>query len=110
MIGSRNEKTVIMRNYQNLVDALKDLKSRGFIHDFNLKPFCVECASLQLQLRPEDFEIKEVYRFEGMSNPDDNSVVYAIESGGGVKGVLVDAYGAYAEALTPGMAAKLKST
>ncbi|MEZ4963338.1 MAG: phosphoribosylpyrophosphate synthetase [Saprospiraceae bacterium] len=99
-----------MRNYQNLVDALKDLKSRGFIHDFNLKPFCLECASLQLQLRPEDFEVKEVYRFEGMSNPDDNSVVYAIESGDGLKGVLVDAYGVYAEALTTEMANKLRST
>jgi len=99
-----------MRDYQNMVEALKDLKKRGFENDFNLKPFCLECASLRLQLRPEDFEVKEVYRFEGMSNPDDNSVVYAIESGDGVKGVLVDAYGAYAEALTSGLAAKLRNT
>ncbi|MCB0669975.1 MAG: phosphoribosylpyrophosphate synthetase [Saprospiraceae bacterium] len=99
-----------MRDYQNIVDALKGLKSRGFIYDFNLKPFCLECASLQLQLHPEDFEVTEVYRFEGMSSPDDNSVVYAIKSVEGVKGVLVDAYGAYAEALTPGLAAKLRNT
>ncbi len=99
-----------MKNYQNIVEALEDLKSRGFTYDFNLKPFCLECASLLLQLHPEDFEIKEIYRFEGMSNPDDSSVVYAIESTSGVKGVMVDAYGAYAEALTPEMAAKLGST
>jgi hypothetical protein len=99
-----------MRDYQNLVEALNDLKERGYENDFNLKPFCVECASLQLQLHPEDFEIKEMYRFEGMSNPDDSSVVYAIESLSGIKGVMVDAYGVYAEALTPEMAAKLGST
>lgn len=96
-----------MRDYQNMVDALNDLKKRGYGHDFNLKPFCLECASLQLQLHPEEFEIKEVYRFEGMSDPDDNSVLYAIESNQGIKGVLVDAYGTYAEALTLEMASKL---
>ncbi|MCB0517348.1 MAG: phosphoribosylpyrophosphate synthetase [Lewinellaceae bacterium] len=99
-----------MRDYQNLVEALNDLKARGYENDFNLKPFCVECASLQLQLHPEDFEIKETYRFEGMSNPDDSSVVYAIESLSGIKGVMVDAYGVYAEALTPEMATKLGNT
>lgn len=96
-----------MRDYQNMVEALNDLKKRGFGNDFNLKPFCLECASLQLQLHPEEFEIKEVYRFEGMSDPDDNAVLYAIESNQGMKGVLVDAYGTYAEALTPEMASKL---
>ena len=99
-----------MRDCQNLVEALNDLKARGYENDFNLKPFCVECASLQLQLHPEDFEIKETYRFEGMSNPDDSSVVYAIESLSGIKGVMVDAYGVYAEALTPEMATKLGNT
>ncbi len=96
-----------MRDYQNMVEALNDLKKRGFENDFNLKPFCLECASLQLQLHPEEFEIKEVYRFEGMSDPSDNSVLYAIESNQGIKGVLVDAYGMYAEALTSEMAGKL---
>ena len=97
-----------MRDYQNLVDALNDLKKRGFENDFNLKPFCLECASLQLQMHPEEFEIKEFYRFEGMSDPDDNAVLYAIQSNQGIKGVLVDAYGTYAEALTPEMASKLR--
>ena len=41
--------------------------------------------------------ITAVYRFEGMSDPDDNVVLYAIESNTGVKGLLVDAYGAYAD-------------
>jgi hypothetical protein len=37
------------------------------------------------------------YRFEGISNPDDNEILYAIETDDGVKGTLVDAYGMYAD-------------
>lgn len=99
-----------MKDYFNLVDALQDLKNRGYTHDFNLTPDCLECIALELQVHPEDFEIKEFYRFEGDSTPDDSSVLYAIESKDGIKGVLVDAYGPYAEAITPEMATKLKKS
>jgi hypothetical protein len=99
-----------MRDYSNLIEALDDLKKRGFENDFNLKPSCLECTALQLQLHPEDFEVKEVYRFEGDSTPDDNSILYAIESKDGVKGVLIDAYGTYAESISLEMANKLRQT
>ncbi|HNP16938.1 MAG: phosphoribosylpyrophosphate synthetase [Thalassobius sp.] len=97
-----------MKNYDTLSEALNDLKTRGYSNDFNLKPHCIECPAHKLELHPEQFEVKEVYRFEGMSNPDDNSILYAIESKDGFKGVLVDAYGVYAEALTEEMIRKLK--
>ena len=35
------------------------------------------------------------YRFEGMSDLDDNMVLNVIETSAGEKGLLVDAYGAY---------------
>ncbi|PHO00465.1 phosphoribosylpyrophosphate synthetase, partial [Rhodobacteraceae bacterium 4F10] len=57
---------------------------------------------------PDTFEVVEVYRFEGMSSAGDNSVVYAIQTKTGVKGVLVDAYGVYANSLSPEMIQKLK--
>ena len=50
----------------------------------------------------------EVHRFEGMTNPDDSSVLYAIASTGGLKGLLVDAYGAYAESVSQEMIRKLQ--
>ncbi len=99
-----------MKDYSNLIEALDDLKLRGFKNDFNLKPSCLECTALQLQLHPEDFEVKELYRFEGDSTPDDNSILYAIESKEGVKGVLIDAYGTYAESISLEMANKLRQT
>ena len=96
-----------MKSYDTMLEALNDLKERGYDKDFNLHSDGSKCQSGDLHLHPEDFEIKELYRFEGMSDPDDSSVVYAIESKDGIKGVLVDAYGVYAEAMTPEMASKL---
>ena len=96
-----------MRTYDNLVEALNDLRARGYKNDFDIEPRCIKCSSLNIQLQPEDFSIVETYRFEGNSTPDDNSILYAIESKDGVKGVMVDAYGPYADSLTPEMAKKL---
>jgi len=46
---------------------------------------------------PADIRIINFYRFEGQSDPGDNSILYVIETADGVKGILVDAYGAYAD-------------
>jgi hypothetical protein len=96
-----------MKNYTSLSQATNDLKARGYKEDFNLQPTCIECPSLKLQWHPEEFTIDEFYRFEGMSNVDDNSIVFAISSRNNVKGVLVDAYGVYAENLNDAMIKKL---
>jgi hypothetical protein len=45
-----------------------------------------------------ELKVVQIHRFEGISNPDDSSILYAIESQDGVKGLLVDAYGVYADA------------
>ena len=54
-----------------------------------------------------DFEIVEFYRFEGDSNPSDESIVYGIESANGLKGILVSGYGISAEGMSAEMAKKL---
>ena len=93
--------------YATLSEATNDLKARGYREDFNLQPHCLECASLKLQWHPEDFTVDEFYRFEGMSSTDDSSIVYAISSKDGVKGILVDAYGVYSSSLNEAMIRKL---
>ena len=96
------------QRYSTMVETLNKLRERGYTVDFNLKSTCLECPQLHMELKPEEFEIDEVHRFEGASDPDDNSVVYAVTSDKGVKGVLVDAYGVYADAVTTEMALKLR--
>ena len=97
-----------MNNYDTLSEAINDLQQKGYTYDFNLKPECLECATLKINIHPEEFEVDELYRFEGMSSTDDNSILYAISSKNGVKGTLVDAYGVCAENISEAMRKKMR--
>lgn len=97
-----------MKAYESLAGAIKALQQKGYIQDFNLHPEWIECPPLKLRLAPEEFHVDEIHRFEGMTNPDDSAILFAISSSAGVKGLLVDAYGVYAEALSPIMIRKLQ--
>lgn len=91
--------------YETVSEAVTELKARGFVMDLNLKENCIICNNQEFD--PADFEIVEVYRFEGDSDPADEAVVYAIESINGLKGVLVNGYGISADELSSEMAKKL---
>ena len=80
-----------MYQYASPVKAIEDLRSRGYTQDFNLEENALVCNAQKLN--PDQFEIHEVYSFEGASDPGDESVVYGIESHDGQKGILVDGYG-----------------
>lgn len=94
-----------MYAYDTLSLAINGLKSRGFYTDFNLEENCLVCNNEKFDVN--DFEIVEFYRFEGDSNPSDESIVYAIESANGLKGILVSGYGISAEGMSAEMAKKL---
>ncbi|HUM98099.1 MAG TPA: hypothetical protein PK275_09595 [Chitinophagaceae bacterium] len=91
--------------YETVSQAVKGLKERGFSVDFNLAENCIVCH--EDKFNSEEFEITEIYRFEGNSDPSDEAVVYAIESVTGIKGVLVNGYGISADPLTSAIAKKL---
>ncbi len=94
--------------YDTLSEATNDLHKRGFNLDFDQRGEYLECVQDKgICLNPEDFEIVEFHRFEGMSNPSDTSVVYALEAKNGRKGILIDAYGAYADGYSAKMLKKL---
>ena len=97
-----------MKTYESLVDALADLKSRGYKIDFQKEQSCFFCYVLDLWIAPEQFNVDEVYRFEGNSCPDDSCVLYAISSYTGLKGTIIDSYGVYAENLSFNMAQKIE--
>ncbi len=92
--------------YANAKDALDKLKEQGYTTDFNLEENCLVCNGEKFSA--DDFEITSVYRYEGDSNPDDESTVYGIESKSGVKGVLVTSYGAYSEKMSDDILQKLR--
>lgn len=94
-----------MYTYDTVSGAVNGLKQRGYTLDFNLdENYLVYNDS---KFGAEEFEITEVYRFEGNTDPADEAIVYAIESNKGHKGVLVNGYGISADVMTNEMAKKL---
>lgn len=80
-------------SYDTLSQAMNSLKDRGFNDEVEV----VDENHIRIgdkRYSDQEVEILEFHRFEGMSNPADMSVVYAINSKDGSKGLLADAYGA----------------
>src|SRR5882757_4956912 len=97
-----------MKTYNNLVEATHDLMQRGYTENLSLEGHTVDDKDKKIQMTAEDFEIDEFHRFEGASNPDDNSIVYAVTSRKyNLKGILINAYGAYANNSSSAIEAKL---
>ncbi len=97
-----------MDRYVTLSETLNRLRKEGYVEDFNLQQNCLECREGDFKVFTDEFKIDKYYRFEGESNPSDQSILYAISSDKhGIKGVLVNAYGIYSEAVTDEMLKKL---
>ena len=97
-----------MRDFDTLVEALQSLKAEGYQYDFNLISNGLHCKELDLKVGAADFQVEEIHRFEGDSNPDDSSILYVLSTSDGVKGTMVDAYGAYSGEIDPRILEKLK--
>ena len=97
-----------MENYETVVAALDGLKAKGYTHDFNIEFDNIKCHENNVCLNPNEFEITEVFRFEGETNPSDEDVVYAVESKDGtIKGTISSAFGPYADSISNAMIQKL---
>lgn len=97
-----------MENYDTVVAALQGLKAKGYTLDFNISFDKIKCEEHGHCLNPHEFEITEMYRFEGETNPSDEDIVYAIQSKDGrLKGTITSAYGMYADSMNNEMIQKL---
>lgn len=86
------------KSFETVTEAVSDLKNRGYTANLSLEADkeCLVCAAPFAELSPENFMIDEVYRFEGMTDPGDEMIVYAISSNDQqIKGIVVNAYGIY---------------
>ena len=80
----------------SVVETLDRLHADGYM-DFSVEGRKTGCPVCDRQLSDTDLEVVEVHRFEGESNPDDESIVVAVACRScGWRGVLVSAYGSSA--------------
>jgi hypothetical protein len=94
--------------YTSLSVAIRSLHKEGYTEDFNLCNAGVENKHRKTIHGASDLEVVRYYRFEGMTDPADNTVLYVIETSSGEKGLLVDAYGVYAGNVPKEMVEKLQ--
>lgn len=93
-----------MNTMSTVSEVLNILKERGYTADFNLNDNCLICHKNSLQIYPNEFVVDKHYRFEGLSDPADEAVVYAISSARhNIKGTLVNGYGIYSESMADEM-------
>lgn len=97
-------------DFGTLSETINGLISQGYSHDFNVQEECLVCCQTKVTLAPDDFQIDKVYRFEGASDPDDQSILYAISSiKFDMKGVLVNGYGISSDEKTSKLIEKLET-
>lgn len=97
-----------MENYSNLIEAIAGLKKQGYTEDFNLKKNAIIPGSGTYEIFHDEFVIDKYFRFEGDTDPGEQSIIYAIHSlKYNIKGILINAYGIYAESLSNEMIGKL---
>lgn len=80
--------------YSTLVEAIEDLKKRGFTQNFSVNRFGQLEKNKDTHFLSSEVTLCEFHRFEGITNPSDMSIVYAVETNSGEKGTVVDSYGA----------------
>lgn len=90
-----NDKTTYMTDLQKCLNRLEE---KGFKDQFRVeKKRLQSMTDAKKKYKPEDLKAVNFYRFEGISDPDDMSILYAIETNDGQKGTLIDAYGRYSD-------------
>ena len=82
---------------RSMSSVLETLDREGFTDHFTVcdeQLVGIDCGE---KFDADEVVIRCVERFEGISNPDDMSVVYALETSDGVRGTLTDAFGVYSD-------------
>lgn len=92
-----------------LSDTIRDLQSKGYTENLVPEYDHFTCSSGQFKIKPYEFFIDEIVRFENSSDPDDQSILYAMTcEQQGIKGLYVESYGVYHDELSAAMLERIK--
>ncbi|WP_316770764.1 hypothetical protein [Pedobacter frigiditerrae] len=81
-----------------LSQILEKLRIKGKDNEIKMSDHGkMQSVNLNKIYKPEDLTIVKTYRFEGMSDPADSSVLYLVIDKDGDIGYMLDAYGTYSD-------------
>lgn len=94
----------------NLQEALQQLVRDGYSENLSARMDHFECRSGRYKFFPHEVIIDQVMRFENTSDPDDQSILYAISiPAKKLKGIYIESYGIYQDELSREMIERLKN-
>ncbi|MEO8760495.1 MAG: hypothetical protein ABI388_04960 [Bacteroidia bacterium] len=91
------DETFERHEMKTLVECIQLITKRGYKSNFIALDGDKIKGERAIPYSPEEIKINTFYRFEGNSDPGDNSILYAIETIDGEKGYLTNAYGPYSD-------------
>ena len=91
------ENNDLVPHMKSLSQVVNRMVLDGYTDDFKIEDAGLKSLKTERVYNPEDINVKNFFRFEGQSDPNDNTILYVIETNDGLKGTLVDAYGPYAD-------------
>jgi len=76
-----------------MVEAINNLVKKGYTHNFSVSDDGRLEEGNSLLFCPYEVELHEFHRFEGNTNPSDMSIIYAVQTKTGLRGIVVDSFG-----------------
>lgn len=81
---------------RTLSEVLEKMKGKGYDNELTFSDHG-KLQGMDKIYNPEDLTIIKTFRFEGMSDPADNSAIYLIRDKDGNVGYIMDSYGMYSD-------------
>lgn len=77
---------------KNEKEIIDEYQKKGFKGNYRVENMKLIDSKTKIRYSPEDITILKEYRFEGMSNPSDMSILYILKTNDGSKGTVLANY------------------
>ncbi|MTE27557.1 hypothetical protein [Winogradskyella ouciana] len=84
-------------NAKHELNFLELYAKNGYTENFRVEENKLKTSNSELEFTPEQVKVVAEHRYEGMSNPSDQSILYVIEADDNCKGTIINSYGPTAD-------------
>ena len=85
---------MINKSFDTLSEATNALTKEGYKEDFKAEEHYIKGLYNKKEFKPKNLKIVASYRFEGDTNPEDETELFALIADDGTKGTLIMSYSA----------------
>lgn len=103
------ENNDLVPHMKSLSMVLNRMVLDGYSENFKIEDSGLKSLKTEKVYNPDEVNVINFFRFEGQSDPNDNTILYVIETNDGLKGTIVDAYGPYADVMLSEFMSKVDS-